>query len=305
MYVAITGSGKYRVIQFREDKRIPGTDQKKINVIETIGNYEQMLAQDPDVIVKLKEEARRRTLGKKASHSPLTASLSIQELDDQSEVTQSYRFGHSLILKLWETLKLNQLFTKTIGKRDQQEVMDMIFYLLVHRLMDPSSILACSKDQVDFAGGAEMKLDRLYDLLDVLDASKDELIYHLAKFFEKNTNRKSNRGYYDVTTYSFESTRWGELRMFGFSKDHKNNEVQVVMGLLIDNNGIPVTYELFPGNTMDQSTLITAVERLRELYRMEKITIIADRGFNLEYLCKAGQDFVISYTLKRSSKEFK
>ncbi|WFF73741.1 transposase [Proteiniclasticum sp. QWL-01] len=171
--------------------------------------------------------------------------------------------------------------------------------------MDPSSILACSKDQVDFAGVAEMKLDRLYDVLDVLDASKDELISHLVKFFEKNTNRKSNRGYYDVTTYSFESTRWGELRMFGFSKEYKNNEVQVVMGLLIDNNGIPVTYELFPGNTMDQSTLITAVERLRELYRMEKITIIADRGFNLEYLCKAGQDFVISYTLKRSSKECK
>ena len=81
------------------------------------------------------------------------------------------------------------------------------------------------------------------------------------------------------------------------------------MGLLIDNNGIPVTYELFPGNTMDQSTLTTAVERLRELYRMEKITIIADRGLNggsnLEYLCKAGHDFVISYMLKRSSKEFK
>src|SRR5690606_31159938 len=75
--------------------------------------------------------------------------------------------------------------------------------------------------------------------------------------------------------------------------------------LLIDNNGIPVTYELFPGNTMDQSTLITAVERLRELYRMEKITIIADRVLNLEYLCKAGQDLVISYTLKRSSKECK
>ncbi len=309
MYVAITGSGKYRVIQFREDKRIPGTDQKKINVIETIGNYEQMLAQDPNVIVKLKEEARRRTLEKKASSKPLTTSLSIQELGDQSEVTQSYRFGHSLILKLWETLKLDQLFAKTVGKRDQQAVMDMIFYLLVHRLMDPSSILACAKDQVDFAGVAEMKLDRLYDVLDVLDASKDELISHLAKFFEKNTNRKSNRGYYDVTTYSFESTRWGELRMFGFSKDHKNNEVQVVMGLLIDNNGIPVTYELFPGNTMDQSTLITAVERLRDLYRMEKITIIADRGLNggpnLEYLCKAGHDFVISYTLKRSSREFK
>lgn len=43
MYVAITGSGKYRVIQFREDKRIPGTTQKKTQVIKTLGNYERML----------------------------------------------------------------------------------------------------------------------------------------------------------------------------------------------------------------------------------------------------------------------
>ena len=56
MYVAITGSGKYRVIQFREDKRIPGTKKKKAHVIKTIGNYEQMLAEDPEIIAKLKEE---------------------------------------------------------------------------------------------------------------------------------------------------------------------------------------------------------------------------------------------------------
>lgn len=145
MYVAITGSGKYRVIQFREDKRIPGTKLKKTNVIETLGNYEQMLAQDPDVIDKLKEEARRRTLEKKESNAPLTASLTNQELGDESDVTQSYRFGHSLIRRLWEMLKLDPLFAKTVGKRNQQEVVDMIFYLLVHRLMDPSSILACSR----------------------------------------------------------------------------------------------------------------------------------------------------------------
>jgi transposase len=112
-----------------------------------------------------------------------------------------------------------------------------------------------------------------------------------------------------VTTYAFESTRWGELRMFGFSKDHKNNEVQVVMGLLLDNNGIPITYELFSGNTMDQSTLTRSIEKLKTLYRLEKITVVADRGLNsgsnLEYLWEGGHDFVISYTLKRSPDSLK
>lgn len=106
-----------------------------------------------------------------------------------------------------------------------------------------------------------MKLDRMYDVLDVFKSSREEIIAHLGKFFKNNINRDSNKAYYDVTTYALESTRWGELRMFGFSKDHKNNEVQVFMGLLIDNKGISLTYELFSENTMDQNTLIQSVNR--------------------------------------------
>lgn len=70
MYVAITGSGKARVIQFREDVRIPNTKKKKTNVIKTIGNYEKMLAEDPAVIEKLREEAKRLTAEKKMANAP-------------------------------------------------------------------------------------------------------------------------------------------------------------------------------------------------------------------------------------------
>ena len=71
MYVAVTGSGKYRVIQFREDVRLPGTTKKKINVIKTIGNYERILAEDPDAMEKLRAEAKRITEEKKSSNSPI------------------------------------------------------------------------------------------------------------------------------------------------------------------------------------------------------------------------------------------
>ena len=309
MYVTISGKDKYRVIQFREDTRIPGTTKRKAHVVKTIGNYEQLLAENPNILEELKEEAKRLTLAKKASSAPVTLEVSSGEILDTADVVPSYYFGHALVLQLWNKLKLEGFFAERSGKRDAQKVIEAIFYLLLHRCGEPSSILASANEQASYAGLNDIKLDRLYDVLDVLDISKDPLIAHLAKFFEKNTDRQSGRAYYDVTTYAFESTRWGELRMFGFSKDHKNNEVQVVMGLLIDNNGIPVTYELFPGNTMDQTTLIQSVNRLKELYRMEKITVVADRGLNgganLEYLYNNGHDFVISYTLKKSSQEFK
>lgn len=309
MYVTISGTGKNRVIQFREDTRIPGTKKRKAHVVKTIGNYEKLLAENPHIIEELRMEAKRITAEKKALKAPIQIQASADEITKEDDVTPSFLFGHAIIKQLWTNLKLDDLFKEQAGKRDAQRVIEAIFFLIAHRCGDPHSILASANNQASYAGINNLSLDTLYGVLDVLDKSKETMIEHLAKFFEKNTNRENANAYYDVTTYSFESTKWGELRMFGFSKNHKNNEVQVVMGLLIDNNGIPVTYELFPGNTMDQKTLKQSVDRLKKLYRLEKITVVADRGLNsgsnLEYLCAQGHDFVISYTLKRSAEDFK
>lgn len=309
MYVAITGSGKARVIQFREDTRIPGTTKKKTHVVKTIGNYERMLAEDPDIIAKLKAEAAELTKAKKDSSAPLSFSVTPMDITSPQDVVPSFRFGHALIKQLWGTMGFDSFFLANCGKRNATAVGQALFYLVAHRCADPCSIHASASEQNSYAGISPLGIDVLYDVLDVLSHQKEAIIRHLADFFEKRTSRSGPEAYYDVTTYAFESTRWGELRMFGFSKDHKNNEVQVVMGLLLDNNGIPITYELFPGNTMDQSTLTRSVEKLKSLYRLEKITVVADRGLNsgsnLEYLCKGGHDFVISYTLKRSADSFK
>lgn len=309
MYIAITGSGKARVIQFREDTHIPGTRKKKIRVVKTIGNYERMLAEDPDIIEKLKEEAKALTAEKKASNKPLTIELSSQDIISRDDVTPSFRFGHALVKQLWQRMALDLFFREQCNKRNADAVERAIYYLAAHRLADPSSILFSSRDQENYAGLRPLGLDVFYQALNTLSQQKEAVIERLNRFFERNTNRHGPEAYYDVTTYAFESTKWGELRMFGFSKDHKNNEVQVVMGLLLDNNGIPITYELFPGNTMDQNTLTKAVERLKAKYRLKKIVIVADRGLNggdnLEFLYREGHDFVISYTLKRSSQELK
>jgi len=309
MYVAITGSGKARVVQFREDTRIPGTAKKKTNVLETLGNYERMLAEDPGIIAKLKQQAKEITLEKKAARAPLTIQVPVKDIALPSDLVPSFYFGHALVNQLWRLMSLDTFFIKNCGKRNAEAVSQALYYLVAHRCAKPASISYSVAEQKNYAGVKTLGLDLFYDVLDVLADQKEAIVKHLCSFFERRTDREGPEAYYDVTTYSFESTRWGELRMFGFSKDHKNNEVQVVMGLLLDNNGIPITYELFPGNTMDQSTLKKAIDNLKDLYRLDKITIVADRGLNsgsnLEYLCAEGHDFVISYTLKRSPETFK
>lgn len=309
MYVGISGYGKARVIQFREDTRIPGTKKKKSKVIRTIGNYERMLAEDPDIIAKLKAEARKITAEKKAAAKPIALELSVEEVRSPEDAVDFYHFGHALLKQLWLSLKLGDFLREQSGKRNAEAVEQAVYGLAANRLSDPASLLSSKRALRGYAGMAPLGLDVFYQVLDVLSQQKEPLVEHLCRFFERNTDRKGPEAYYDVTTYAFESTRCGELRMFGFSKERKNNEVQVVMGLLLDNNGIPITYELFPGNTMDQKTLTKAVDRLKEKYRLSKIVIVADRGLNggenLESLCREGHDFVISYTLKRASQELK
>ncbi len=309
MYIAVTGSGKAKVIQFREDKRIPGTNKKATKVIKTLGNYERMVAEDPDVIAKLKAQAKVLTREKKESSKPLSLQVTSAEITEPDDVVPSYYFGHSLTKQFWNQMQLDTFFTNQCGRKNAETVAQALFYLVAHRCAAPDSIRACALEQSSFAGLSPLGLDVLYGVLDVLAEQKEAVIAHLCAFFEKKTDRRGPDTYLDVTTYDFESTRWGELRMFGFSKDHKNNEVQVVMALLLDNNGIPITYELFPGNTMDQNTLVESVEKLKNIYHLDKITVVADRGMNggenLVYLDKSGYDFVISYTLKRSTDAFK
>jgi transposase len=309
MYVAVTGSGKAKVIQFREDTRIPRTNKKKTKVIKTLGNYERMLAEDPDIIAKLKLEAAEITRKKKEAQAPLELKVSTEEILQPTDVVPSYCFGHALVKQLWQDLSLDTFFIQQCGKRNGEAVEQALYYLVAHRCANPGSIRSTASDQPLYAGIHPLGLDLFYNVLNVIADQKESLVKHLNAVFEKKAARKGPEAYYDVTTYAFESTRWGELRMFGFSKDNKHNEVQVVMGLLLDNNGLPITYELFPGKTMDQNTLQASVKNLQTLYQLDKITVVADRGLNsganLAFLCGKEHDFVISYTLKRSSESLK
>ena len=154
-----------------------------------------------------------------------------------------------------------------------------------------------------------MILEDYYRVLDIIYDEKEKLEKHLNSTLKKKFNRELNVVLYDVTTYYFESVKKDEIKGFGFSKDNKVNQVQVVMGLLIDNNGIPVGYELYPGNTSEFSTLYPVIKDLKEKYKLKKVIVAADRGLNsgknLLLLKELGLDYVMAYKLKGAKKEIK
>lgn len=307
MYIAVVGADPYKTVQLREDIRIPGTQKKKTEVIKTFGKYDDLLAEDPDFLSKLKEEARRLTKEMKEANEAVQINLPVDEILKPEDAISSLSFGHALIASLWRQIGLDAFFSRKIKRRNADKLAQALYALTMHRICQPDSVLATVKHLKCFIGMDIQSLDLHYDALNVLYAFKEELINFLGRYFERRTERRSGEAYYDVTTYYFESVRQGELRMFGFSKDGKPHEVQVVMGLLIDSHGIPITFELFPGNTVDQKTLKSAVCRLKEQYNLDKVTIVADRGLNgkdnLLYLEEESHDFVVGYTLKNAAQD--
>jgi len=114
--------------------------------------------------------------------------------------------------------------------------------------------------------------------------------------------------YYDVTNYYFEIDMEDELRKKGVSKEHRPNPI-VQMGLATDADGLPITYEVFPGNESEKLHLRPAVSELYRKYGCKRVIAVADSaqntGNNVYYLDDAKQGYVFSQTIRGGNKSLK
>ncbi|HSG60627.1 MAG TPA: IS1634 family transposase, partial [Pseudomonadales bacterium] len=107
--------------------------------------------------------------------------------------------------------------------------------------------------------------------------------------------------FYDCTTLYFESFTEDELRQKGFSKDHKSQETQVLLALLVTSSGLPIGYRLYPGATWEGHTLSLALEDIAKYAKIAKVVVVADSGlFSKDNLVQLGeQPFIVAARLKR------
>ncbi len=130
------------------------------------------------------------------------------------------------------------------------------------------------------------------------EINENKLFKHLNKSIEKIIpDRNMSLAFYDCTTYYFESFNEDGFRERGMSKDNKRNETQVVMGLLIDTNGIPISYKLFNGNRHELYTMEEVIDDVLKSYAIKDIIIVADRGLNskvnLEMIRGKGLNYIV------------
>ncbi len=302
MFVKITNAGGYQYVRLVENYRENG--KVKQRVLFNFGRLD-LLKSDPafkNIVKKLSDIVKKTTTGN-------TEAITIESEEDVSDAVIK-NWGYIVFRKLWEELEIDKFLKEraTKGRKIKFDVDKVSFLMTIQRLIEPMSKLRTYHQRNKYFGFEEdIDLNQLYRCLDFLDSIKEDLERYLYQKSRDLFKMVVDVVFYDVTTIYFESCRADELKNFGFSKDNKINEVQVVLGLLVDKEGRPIGYELFPGNTIDSKTMVKILRKLKEKFSIDKIVIVADKGLNsrlnLKMIKEAGYDYIVASRLKNASKE--
>ncbi len=211
----------------------------------------------------------------------------------------------------WRRLGLDVWFAKLGAERGAEVLSHAVFAMVANRLVAPTSKRRLpewmSDDVVAPAGFVAPSLEQYYRALDAVADAKEETESQLYSALTDLTNLDLRLVCYDLTSTYFEgavghSARFPS-RAFGFSRDHRSDRPQVVIGLLCTGDGIPIAHHVFAGNTADVSTLPEVLADLQERFGVGRICVVADRGLiseaNVNVVGGCGFDHVIATRLHR------
>lgn len=149
----------------------------------------------------------------------------------------------------------------------------------------------------------------IYNFLDKLHECYKEKIERITYDYTKKILTNITIVFYDMTTLYFEAKEEDELRKIGFSKDGKFQKPQIMLGLLVGENGYPIGYDIFEGNTFEGKTMIPIIKRLQTKYGFSKPIIVADSGLlsnrNIKSLKEKGYQYILGARIKNVSNEVK
>lgn len=207
--------------------------------------------------------------------------------------------------KLYRDLKLDRLISGTHKDGQWNNILESC---VLARIANPvSKRRSASLLEADY--GIKIPLEKIYRVMDHVADRESDIKQRIAQTTLSLFQEQVDVLFFDVTTLYFESIETDELRAFGFSKDCKFKEVQVVLALVTTTKGLPITYKLFPGNTYEGGTLVEVVKDLQTQYAINNILLVADRAMfneeNLSQMERLGIQYIVAAKLKALPKSLK
>lgn len=207
--------------------------------------------------------------------------------------------------RLYDQLGFDRIITKTLKNQQWNAYLRT---MVLARIANPvSKRRTASLLEEDY--GIKLPLEQIYRTLDHVHRCEHDIKKHAASKTLALFKQEVDVLFFDVTTLYFESFSPDELREFGFSKDCKFKETQVVLALVTTTFGLPITYRLFPGNTYEGHTLLAMVDELANEYHIKNLMLVADRAMstkdNLAALEAKNVKYIIAAKLRGMSKSMK
>jgi transposase len=300
MFVRVKKSGKYQYLQIEENHREGSKTIQRI--ISTVGRMDQLQAKgDIETLIRSLSRFSEKVLLVLSDKSALAASAS--------------KIGPALIIeRLWKELGIGKIIREAVVDRKFGfDVERAVFLTVLHRLFASGSDRFCETWRRDYriGGVAELSLHHLYRAMAFLGeevedqrgktpfaprCTKDEIEEAM---FRRRQDLFSSLElvFFDTTSLYFEGEGGETLGERGFSKDHRPDLNQMVVGAVLDNQGNPLCCEMWPGNTTDVKTLIAVVDRIRSRFAVGRFCVVADRGMISEETLKELEARKLPYIL--------
>ncbi len=231
-------------------------------------------------------------------------------------------FSNVLLERILEEIGLRDLFASYKGfTKIKYDVYGFAKLLIFGRLLNPTSKCSTIKQNDDYYIPIldNYNLDNVYDTLDFIFQNKDKIIKRINTNLVKKANRSPKVIYYDVTNFYFEIENPDDdildenenviqkgIRKMGVCKEERKLPI-VQMGLFMDDDGIPISIESFPGNTLDHLTLRAALKNNIDNLELSRFILISDRGIfqyrNLLNLLQAGNGYIVAKSLLKSTQQ--
>jgi len=262
-------------------------------VVETIGS-----ARDPEEIVRLVALGEQfiRRQSKQYDLFPE------DQRDNASVLDFVQTLGNASIRTVGPELIFGRLFDE-IGFNVIPE--PLFRDIVVARLVYPVSKLK-TVDYLYRYQGKTVSSDSIYLFLDRLNKRYSQQAQAIAYRYSCKILQQISVVFYDVTSLYFEAEDEDDLRKIGFSKDGKFQNPQIMLGLLVGQNGYPIGYDIFEGNTFEGKTLIPVLKDIEQRYHFGKPVVVADAAMlskvNLDALDEAKYPFIVAGRLRNETQ---
>jgi hypothetical protein len=312
MFIREKRIGAYTYIYLVETVREGGKNKQRI--IRNLGRKEVVeAAGDLDRLARSAARLAQRSMVLSAIEGGAAAGLTCRRIG-----------GPLLFERLWQESGCRGVLESLLAaRRFEFPVERAIFLTVLHRLMVSGSDRACEhwRDEYRIEGISELELHHLYRAMSWLGEELPEseqagrtLVPRSTKdlieeqLFESRCDLFSELSvvFMDTTTLYFEGRGGDTLGERGKSKDYRPHLNQMVLGVIMDQNGRPVCSEMWPGNTADVTTLLAVIDRLRQRFAIGRVCVVADRGMISDKTITGLEERNLEYILgvrERNTKE--